>query len=260
VTKQINKLITIKQLPIIEQMLDEMSGEIDKKIEFALLIVPENSDKVLSETKKIRAALNKDLAELETARKNVKNEIMKPYLEFESIYKTKISDKFKQADTILKNKIDACETNIKDNRKKDLEEFFNEYCRAQKVDGVYFENMGLKINISGSDKSYRDKIKEWIDKVKKDLEVIETAKDEQTKLELLLDYRKDFNINRAILDHEKREREIERLKNIKETTPEELSAPETNGDTEIFELNFVVRGTKKQLKALKEYLIENKLI
>ena len=29
-TKKINKLITIKQLPIIEQMLDEMSGEIDK--------------------------------------------------------------------------------------------------------------------------------------------------------------------------------------------------------------------------------------
>lgn len=259
-TKKINKLITIKQLPIIEQMLDEMSGEIDKKIEFALRIVPENSDKVLSETKKIRAALNKDLAELETARKKVKTEIMNPYLEFESIYKTKISDKFKQADTILKNKIEACETNIKDNRKKDLKEFFNEYCRAQKVDGVCFENMGLKINISGSDKSYRDKIKEWIDKVKKDLEVINTARDEQTKLELLLDYRKDFNINRAILDHEKRERELERLKNIKETTSEELSAPETNDDTEIFELNFVVRGTKKQLKALKEYLIQNKLI
>lgn len=258
-TKQINKLITIKQLPIIEQMLDEMSGEIDKKIEFALRIVPENSDKVLSETKKIRAALNKDLSELETARKKVKAEIMNPYLEFESIYKTKISDKFKQADTILKNKIDACETNIKDNRKKDLKEFFDEYCRAQKVDGVCFENMGLKINISGSNKSYRDKIKEWIDKVKKDLEIIETSKD---KYELLIDYKfnRNFDLQQALLDHEKREREIERLKNIKETTPEELSAPETNDDTEIFELDFVVRGTKKQLKALKEYLIQNKLL
>ena len=72
---KISELIVIKQLPIIEQMLDKMSIEIDNKIQSALNLVSDDADKMLSETKKIRADLNKDLAELETARKNVKTEI-----------------------------------------------------------------------------------------------------------------------------------------------------------------------------------------
>lgn len=261
---KINELITIKQLPIIEQMLDEMSIEIDNKIQTALKLVPENPDRILAETKKIRAELNKELAELEAARKNVKNEIMKPYLEFESIYKSKISDKYKKADKIFKDKIEECENVIKDKRSSDLKEFFDEYCKAQNVTDITFENMPLKINISGSDKSYREKVKDWIDGVKSDLEVISHARDEQTKFELLLEYKKDFNLKRAILEHEKKERELYALKQREQEQIEEqvaeLSTPAVQEGEEIFELTFTVHGTKTQLKALKEYLIANKLI
>lgn len=259
----INKLITIKQLPIIEQMLDSMSVEIDKKIKKVMKIAPTESN-VLSETKKIRAELNKELAELETARKKVKSEIMKPYLEFEELYKVKISDKYNKADRFFKAKIDEIENAIKDERKEKLQEYFNEYCKAQEIDCICFDDIALKINLSGSDKSYRDKIKTWIDKVKKDLEVINTARDEQTKAELLLEYRKDFNLQRAILEHEKRERELGILKENqskeKESDSDTLQKPTTEEDTEVFEMTFKVKGTKSQLKALKEYLIENKLI
>lgn len=259
---KINELILIKQLPIIEQMLDEMSMEIDKKIDMAMNLALAEPDKVLSETKKMRAELNKELAELETARKNVKNEIMKPYLEFEEIYKAKISDKYKKADKFFKSRIDEIESAIKGNRKEKLMEYFEEYCKAQNVECINFEDMPLKINISGSDKSYRDKIKSWIDSVKADLQVIETAKDEQTKLELLVDYKKDFDLQRAILEHDKKEREIEQLKNAQNAceNTEEITAPITPEDTEVYEMSFVVHGTKTQLKALKNYLIENGLI
>lgn len=258
---KISELIVIKQLPIIEQMLDKMSAEIDKKIETALNLVPDKPDKMLSETKKIRAALNKDLSELETARKNVKSEIMQPYLDFEKIYKEKISDKYRQADKILKDKIDSAENEIKGERKEKLQQYFEEYCVAENVTDINFEDMPLKINISGSDKSYRDKIKIWIDKVKQDLAVINTAKDEQTRLEILIDYKRDFDVNRAILDHDKKLREIAKLKDTENVTPDEnLSAPVTPEDTEIYELTFTVKGTLEQLRSLKRYMFENKLI
>lgn len=259
--EKIKELIVIKQLPIIEQMLDTMSIEIDKKIDTALNLVAENPDKILSETKKIRADLNKDLAELETVRKKVKNEIMQPYLDFEKIYKEKISDKYKQADKILKRRIDESETAIKAERSKKLLQYFNEYCVSENVTGVTFEDVPIKISLSGSDKSYREKIKKWIDKVKQDLAVINTAKDEQTRLELLLDYKKDFDVNRAILDHEKRQREIEELKAKQNVTSDEnLSAPSVTEDNEVYEMTFTVRGTKSQLRELKKYLIDHKLI
>lgn len=258
---KISELIVIKQLPIIEQMLDKMSAEIDTKIDEAVQLIPENSERILAETKKIRAELNKDLAELESARKNVKNEIMQPYLDFEKIYKEKISDKYKKADKFFKEKIEGIEYDIKKERRDNLNEYFIEYCKAESVTDVTLEDMNLKINISGSDKSYREKIKKWIDKVKQDLAVINTAKDEQTRLEILLDYKTDFDVNRAILDHEKRTREIEELKAKQNVTSDEnLSAPSVTEDNEVYEMTFSVRGTKSQLKELKKYLVENKLI
>jgi len=259
---KINELILIKQLPIIEQMLDSMSIEIDRKINEAMSLALTDPDKVLSETKKMRAELNKELAELETARKNVKNEIMKPYLEFENIYKEKISDKYKKADKFFKSRIDEIEGTIKDERKEKLQEYFDEYCKAQGIDCIAFEDMPLKINISGSDKSYRDKIKSWIDSVRTDLQVIETAKDEKTKLELLIDYKKDFDLQRTILEHDKKEREIEQLKREQQVVEntEEIAAPITTEDTEVYEMTFTVHGTKSQLKALKQYLLDNNLI
>lgn len=259
---KISELIVIKQLPIIEQMLDKMSAEIDTKIDEAVQLIPENSERILAETKKIRAELNKDLAELESARKNVKNEIMQPYLDFERIYKEKISDKYKKADKFFKEKIEEIEYDIKKERRDNLNEYFIEYCKAESVTDVTFGDMHLKINISGSDKSYREKIKNWIDKVKQDLAVINTAKDEQTRLELLLDYKTDFDVNRAILDHEKRQREIAELKSKQNVTPDvtELQPPVTTEDNKIYEMEFKVRGTKAQLKALKQYLIDNQLV
>lgn len=260
--ENISKLITIKQLPIIEQMLDNMSSDIDKKIDMAMNLVPENSERELAETKKIRAQLNKDLAELENVRKNVKTEIMAPYLEFECIYKEKISDKFKEADKFFKSRINEIENTIKEERKEKLQEYFDEYCKAQGIDCVAFEDMPLKINMSGSDKSYRDKIKDWLDGIKNDLKVINTAKDKDTRFELLLDYCKDFNLQRAVLEHDKKEREIAQLKQNEkaEQNKEELTAPITEDDNTIFEMSFTVHGTKTQLKALKQYLLDNKLI
>lgn len=262
--KQISELIVIKQLPIIEQMLDEMSKEIDVKIETALRLIPENPDRILSETKKIRAELNKDLAELETARKKVKNEIMQPYLEFEQIYKEKISDKYKKADKIFKSKIEECENAIKDKRTEGLIEWFNEYCKVNHIpDSITFDDMPLKIGVSGSDKSYRDKVKNWLDDVKRDLEIINNARDNDTKLELMLEYKKDFNLKRAILEFEKRERELNQLKKEQEeikSDEQEITAPAIQETGEVFEMTFTVHGTKTQLKALKDYLVKNNLI
>ena len=256
---KINELIIIKQLPVIEQMLDNMGVEIDRKINAAMSLALTEPEKVLSETKKMRAELNKELAELETARKNVKNEIMKPYLDFETIYKEKISDKYKKADKFFKSRIDEIEGAIKDERKEKLMEYFEEYCKAQGVECITFEDMSLKINISGSDKSYRDKIKSWIDSVKADLQVIETAKDEKTKLELLIDYKKDFDLQRTILEHDKKEREIEQLKREQQAAEntEEITAPITPEDTEVYTVSFKVSSTISKLRKLKKFLKEN---
>jgi uncharacterized coiled-coil DUF342 family protein len=89
------ELIVVKQLPIIEEQLKSLSNEIDDKINKALsLKVSEDSVK---EIKKARAELNNDFKELENQRKMVKEKVLAPYNQFEEIYKTYVSEKFKVA-------------------------------------------------------------------------------------------------------------------------------------------------------------------
>lgn len=257
-TKQ---LVEINQVACLEKLINIMSAEIDKKIDLALNLISENPDNSLSETKKIRAELSKEFSNFENVRKNIKMTIMQPYTRFEKLYKEKISSKYDKATSFFKEKIDTMENQIKDNRKNNLKEYFEEYCIVQKVDCVSFEDMGLKVNISGSDKSYREKIKEWIDKVKQDLKVIDTVKDEQTRFEILLDYKTDFNVNRAILENDKKQREIANLKSKKcSYDSNELQSPIVTKDNKIYSMTFTVSGTIDQLKALKVYLKDNKLI
>ena len=64
-----NELIVVKQLPIIQERLKELSTEIDKKVENAksLICTEEN----VKEVKQVRADLNKDFKDLEMQRKLV---------------------------------------------------------------------------------------------------------------------------------------------------------------------------------------------
>ena len=70
------QLIVIKQLPIIEEQLKNLSEEIDKKVERAMKLVV--SDETVKEVKKVRAELNNEFKELETQRKYVKAKILTP--------------------------------------------------------------------------------------------------------------------------------------------------------------------------------------
>ena len=99
------ELIVIKQLPIIEEQLKQLSEEIDKKVENAksLVCTEENKQTI----KQIRTSLNKEFEELETQRKNVKEKVLAPYNKFETTYKEYVSEKYKSADKTLKEKIDS---------------------------------------------------------------------------------------------------------------------------------------------------------
>ena len=82
--KELNELVIVEQLPIIKQQLQIISDEVDKEIKNALsLDVNEDSVK---EVKNARARLNKIKTTMEDKRKQVKNAVLNPYNEFETIY------------------------------------------------------------------------------------------------------------------------------------------------------------------------------
>lgn len=267
-------LIVVEQLPIIKTYLEQLSVEIKEKVDKATSLVC--TEENYKEIKEIRSILTKEFNELERQRKDVKNAIMEKYNAFEEIYKEKVANLYKQADEDLKNKIDIATEEILSKKREELQDFANEYFIANNIqDLVNFEDINLNINLSASIKSLKTKVIEFCEKVNNDLSSIKQMEDSE---ELMLEYKKNnFELSKAILIVNERKEQLKRIKEREEMLSkkqeeeqkvvenvekvieehEELTTPkEIIEDEEILTVQFVVKGTKKQILELKEWLKE----
>lgn len=257
--KNEKEIITVTQLPVIEQALDNISSKIEHEIQEAKNTLPSDLSKTTVHLKKLRAKLKKEFEWIESQRKTVKSEILKPYLDFEVLYKSKISDKFKEADKYFKSKISEIESEIKEEKAAKLKDYFIDVATSKNIKYINFEDLNLKINLSDSLKSYYSKINEITDNISNDLKVInDNISEEKTKYEIILDYKKTLNLAQSMLLVTEKQNQIKKIMEYKDQK-EVLEAPSLENE-EKFEMSFTVTGTKKQLKALKDYLIQNNLI
>mgnify|MGYP000023954198 CR=1 FL=1 len=265
----IKDLIEVKQLPVIEEQLRSVSTVIDERVKNATsLVCTEESVKTIKE---IRAELNKDYKEFESKRKLVKEQVLKPYNDFENVYKECISDKFRNADLILKGKIDNVENELKAKKEKEIKEYFEEYKTANNIDFITYEQAKINVTLSASMKSLKEQAKQFIDKIVDDLKLIET---QEHKTEILVEYKQTLNVAQAItvvtnrfkaIEEEKKkiEKEKELQKFVVDTAKESdkyseqiiLNAPVTEEkQEEILTLKFTVKGTRTKLRELKQFL------
>lgn len=268
-----SQLIVVKQIPIIIEKLESVKSEMEHKVNVACSMVC--TDENYKEIKKIRSALNKELAEFESQRKAVKSEVMTPYEHFESVYKECISTPYKKADSALKSKIEAIEQGLKQEKHDKSKAYFNEYAQTLGIDFVKYEQVGLSITMTVTLKKLRETIKAFLDKVMDDIKLIAVQKH---KDEILYEYKQTLNVSAAITsvterykaieaeraraEAEKTEREKAEL-NEQATLNEyepfeanvavEVAPPEekphiNQTDEKVFSLTFTVYGTKTQLK------------
>ncbi len=266
-------LIIVKQLPQIEEHLKELSTEIDKKVESAKsLVCTEENVKAI---KQVRADLNKEFKEVEAQRKAVKEQILAPYMQFEEVYKTYISEKYKSADIDLKQKIDSTENELKKQKEQEIKDYFEEYKTANNIDFVTYEQTKINVTLTASKKSLKEQAKVFIDKIKDDLQLIET---QECKEEILVEYKQNLNVSRAIqevanrhklLEEEKKKQEEkvvtivsnenheitkESHEQLEQVFNKPLERPEEQKQEPILTLKFTVKGTRTKLKELKKFL------
>lgn len=205
------KLIVVKQLPVIEEQLKILSAEIDEKVEKAVKAVC--TEETVKDVKNLRAEFNKDFKEIEEQRKTVKEQILAPYVAFEELYKTYISDKYKNADLTLKTKIDNVENELKAQKEAEAKAYFEEYALSKNIDFITWEHAEIKVGLSDSMKSLKEKAKAFIDKICDDLSLIET---QEYKTEILVEYKQILNIGQAIMTVNNRMKAIEETKKQEE--------------------------------------------
>lgn len=274
---EIKDIIRVETLPKIYQQLEELSVEIDNQVNMALALECNEENK--QEVKKARANINKIKNEVEDRRKIIKEQILEPYYQFEDVYNNLIKEKLLGADDILKSRITEIENAQKQEKENNIIDYFNEYRESLHLnDIICWEQLNIKIGLSDSEKKLRELVKSKLDNISNDIKLIEI---EEHSNEIMVEYLKDFDFAKAKLtvvnrinqmqklEEQKQERQkLEQQDQIIENQVDEIVIPtiveNVENSVENFNNNnittiFQVNGTIEQLRALKQYMIDNNI-
>lgn len=206
--------IKLVQKPIIQHKLVEIGASVTQRIEELNLEKLVATDDTIKSLKNLRAELNKEFTEFENQRKALKEAVARPYMEFEVVYKDEISEKFKNAVSLLKDKIAIFENKVKEEKRGNIERYFNELCADAKIDFLKFNDAGIDINLSTSEKKYKEECQAFVSRVQDDVLLIESV---DYPAETMTEYKGNgLNASKAIksvYDRKEAERlEAERIK------------------------------------------------
>jgi len=190
----------------------------------------------------------------------------------------KFTVKAKETEKILENTYDSINSQVthyqneqKEIKREKNKQFFYEYAESKKIDFLTYEQANINITLNLSDKKANEEAKIFIDKVVDDINLINTQDNAD---EIMIEYKKDLNVSKAITEIKNRHIALEEAKTKKEEKKEQeltdeimlekiesLSAPkivnnggQESGQQEVLELTFKVRGTREKLKLVKEFL------
>lgn len=274
------ELISVVQLPIIQEQLHTIKAQIEARAAEAL--AAPCTEETVKSVKELRADLRRDFAELETRRKAVQAAVLKPYDEFMAVYRECVTDVFTPCDRELKRKIDSVEEELKARKAERVKAYFLEYCQSVGIDFLRFEGIGLNITKTVSEKRLKESVKAYVDRVMQDCAVIGQ---QEHAAEIMAEYRVNgFDCVRAmntVATRLQRERECrmrqeergeqerqeqQRQAEMSQEEPTAFAPPqvyETPIDKESEDvesdpyktLTFTVRGRLSDLRKLKQFLI-----
>lgn len=212
----ITDLIVIKQLPVIEERLKEISDLARVKIAEALALPC--TDENIQAVRKVRAALRKDWDEYEGNRKDVDRQVAGRLAPFKGAFQEYITDVYGPADKELKTRIEALEDEKKSRMREEAKAFFDEYAKSKGIDFVSFDAAGIHITLSTSRKALREMPRAFLDSVADDLALINT---QPHKAEIIVEYKRSLNVSQAITTVTERIAAVEAQKRRQEELAEQ---------------------------------------
>ncbi len=260
-----DEIIVVTQLPIITEQLKSVKAEIERYTKEVYSI--ECTEENLKEVKAVRAKFNKQNEQFEERRKLVKKAILKPYEDFETVYKECAAEVYRKALDYLDKKILDVETKLTLEAKNEIKAYFEECKSAVGIDFIAFENAGIKVTRSASKTKLKKAVKEFVDKVKNETEMIQS---QEYASEILAEYRKCFDASKAIMTvkelHEKAEAiEKEMLERKKEEQARAEAQAKAEAYAEPSQSAIVLKppvqqSVKKELKCHATFILKTENI
>lgn len=241
--------------PVIHENLDSIKQKLVADVA-RIQALPKNEES-LKAIRTLRAERRKEFEAAENQRKEVKRQVMAPYLKAEEAYKERIAEPYKAFDEQAKKWVDDYEGGLKSRCEAELRAYFDQLCQARRIDFLAFEQAGVKIDLATArketPKKERDQLYDFVARVADDVASIRCC---QYPEEVMVEYRKDLSFAQAVFTV------TERHQAMRELMECPVSEPETavkNLLEERVVCPFTVRATMAQLRALKAYLLANNI-
>lgn len=280
-TNEQTNLIQVIQLPIITEQLHTLKDKWEQYAADAKAMVC-NEDTIQS-VKKFRADINREFEQVEELRKTVKETVMRPYNDFESVYRECVTKPKETAEAELKIKVSETEEAIKKQCEDGLREYFTELCVAHHMEWLKYEQAGIRIDMasakSKTPKKLREQLVQFVVRVAESVERINSL---EYADEIMVEFQRTLDASVAIFTVQERHRRIEEQRLEKKSVEADKSAKEAAerkveesyqkylkppieaikppyvDDSEIIPLcTFTaVNATRSQLRKLKEFMNE----
>lgn len=275
----INEIVKVESIGVIKQQLDKVEEIIDEKVKD----IPKQLEKIKQmsfneqedakgDIKKYKQYLSNLQKQLEEKRKEIHNEIEKPYNEFNEYYSNGVYKKLDNGITQLKDVINEIEDLQKDEKKCELELFARQHFEANNIDDIVsFDDIGLNITLSASISSLKEQVLAFVEKINNDLKLIEL---EEYKDEILLEYKNNIKWSKKvdfaqsklnILTRKKQLEEIQKKQKeiqlqiddeakIVEKVEEITTPKEIIEDDEVISVTFTITDTKENILKVRDFM------
>ena len=211
-----SELVTVITLPEIKTTIEQILPAIKLACDDARAL--ECTEDSRKEIKAVRARLNKANAALTAQFKAAISAVKAPITAVEQKYK-ECTEVFKAADKELAEKINTVEDELKRQKAQKLREYFAECAGGYGIDFLKFEDAGLNITLSASEKSLKGKIFDFVNGVYNDLNMIEGL---EYRDEVLAEYRTTLNASCAVRTVNERHRRIDEERKRREEEAENI--------------------------------------
>lgn len=265
--------VKIKSLGEIESNMKDVKGYVENLNNYYKNIT--FTEETIKEAKEEKAKINKFKSEVANYRKNIVAEYNKPIKIFE--------DTSKETEKILTetyNTINSQVANYEDiekqRKEQEIKDYFEEYKVANNIDFINYGQAKINVTLTASVKKLKEQAKAFIDEIIDDLKLIET---QECKDEILVEYKQNLNVSRAIQEvanrhrllEEERKRQEQKIVHIEMNENHEISQksheelenvfnkpleqPKEEKQEEFFTMSFKVKNeTKARLKLIKQFL------
>lgn len=220
------------------------------------------NDENLRESKKLVSTMNKRVTEMNDKRKEVKNEILKPYTEYEQQVKH-IESVVRDAENHVRTQVRDLAEQEREEKRKKIVDIYDKRIQHYDFDSLmgfadFLENKHL--NKSYSISKVEDDLVQWLEMVRQDLQTIDKVSkdDSEYKNELIIAYQGSQNISKAI-DHVECMRE-QRRKVAEQARQRELAAKRDvrkQEEDSKQETQYSITVSEKDFNLVKEFLKRN---